>query len=132
MLQQQVSNDQSRAEDDLSRNLKRQQMIRKRSKRGWCYSKTVTEPDNPTSSTSELFNEESATSTATETVPYAATDEPAGVQLASTLKLEQINVAIKGGSRWRKTTRRCLKLVICTMHVIDSDGLTKTRDCCSE
>ena len=34
---------------------------------------------------------------ATETVPSAATDKPAGVQLAAAIKLDQIDVAIKGG-----------------------------------
>ena len=58
-------------------------------------SKSVTEQDNPTSSTSE--KEESTTATATEAVPSIATDKPAGVQLAAAIKLDQIDVAIKGG-----------------------------------
>lgn len=44
-------------------------------------SKTATEPYTPTSTTY---------STSTETVPSAATDKPAGVQLAAAIKLDDV------------------------------------------
>ena len=82
--------------------------------------KIVTEPDNPTSITPE--KEELTTSTATETVPSAATDKPAGVQLAAAIKLDQIDIAIKGGKVEKDDQE--VSEVGHLYYVIDSDGVT--------
>ena len=84
----------------------------------------MTKPDNPTSTTPE--KEESTTSTtATEKVPSAASDKPAGVQLAAAIKLDQIDVAIKGGKVEKDDQE--VSEVGHLYYVIDSDGVTKSE-----